>query len=162
MMTRDFFEAVLAHRIALINKGLTNKNREYATAENPMHNFDRAAEVLRQSPEKCLVGFWMKHIISILDMVDSNLDMILPTGERIEEKIGDAINYLIILEAMLRQRLNLEGEEKDGAPVKEVSVRQQIVGCASGNKSCQFQSFGSGGVNCTAVLGTCNLQRTFF
>ncbi len=111
MMTRDFFEAVLAHRIALINKGLTNKNREYATAENPMHNFDRAAEVLRQSPEKCLVGFWMKHIVSILDMVDGDLDKTLPTGEKVEEKIGDAIAYLILLEAMLRQRLNLEGDE---------------------------------------------------
>ena len=59
--------------------------------------------MLRTTPEKALVGMWTKHIISILDIVDG-LDKKLVPVEMIEEKIGDAVNYLILLEAMLKDR----------------------------------------------------------
>ena len=55
------------------------------------------------TPEKALVGMWTKHIISILDIVDG-IEAKAPADAVIEEKIGDAVNYLILLEAMLKER----------------------------------------------------------
>lgn len=81
-----------------------------------LHNFKRAGNMLQCSPEYALVGMWTKHIISLLDIVDkinkedvklSNMFVCKPddvTIAMVEEKIGDAINYLILLEALIKER----------------------------------------------------------
>jgi hypothetical protein len=43
---------------------------------------------------------WAKHIVSILDIVDEFPDK-RPSIAILSEKIGDAINYLVLLEAMI-------------------------------------------------------------
>jgi len=95
---------------------LASKSAEYSTDEDKLHNFKRAGAMLKCSPEKALVGMWTKHIISILDMVDKveykcgtdaccfpSFDSEEFIGT-LEEKIGDAINYLILLEALIKER----------------------------------------------------------
>lgn len=61
----------------------------------------------------------MKHIISILDMVD-DLDHIKPSVKdsiflaklpQWDEKIGDAINYLILLRALVEERTPVQEQE---------------------------------------------------
>jgi hypothetical protein len=42
-----------------------------------------------------------KHLVSIKDIVSDNVPI---TDQLVSEKIGDVINYLILLEAMLNQR----------------------------------------------------------
>ena len=59
------------------------------------------------SPETALIGMWTKHVVSIMDICD-NIENKVPPVEIIEEKIGDAINYLILLEAMLKDRVSPE------------------------------------------------------
>lgn len=81
------------------------KSAEYSTDSDKLHNFKRAALDSKQSPEKVILGFLLKHRISVLDMVD-NLDKgILPTEALVDEKIGDYINYLILLEASIKERI---------------------------------------------------------
>lgn len=114
-MNNKEFEKLLERRINLIKSVMSSKNKEYATDDDKFHNFKRAGDMLRQTPEQALIGMWTKHIISILDIVkkiddDASKELINVcdgTGlslKMLEEKIGDAINYLILLEAMIKER----------------------------------------------------------
>jgi len=93
---------------------LEKKNVEYSRDEDKLHNFKRAAMMLQGprfgcEPEDALVGMWVKHITSIMDMVDDLPD--LPTFSILREKITDAINYLVLLEALFVERM--DGPEED-------------------------------------------------
>ena len=104
-MTDNQFQEILEKRLKDTKEILSNKAREYATSEDRLHNFKRAGELLRCTPEDALLGMQAKHIISIIDLVDSLNHNYLPLKEYIEEKIGDAINYFILLEALLIERI---------------------------------------------------------
>ena len=82
------------------------KAKEYASGDNRLHNFDVGARILNVTPEQALQGMMLKHIISISDLIEwtgSSPERI--TSELVDEKIGDTINYLILLEALLLRRL---------------------------------------------------------
>ena len=105
------FNVMLEKRIEATKKVLASKNKEYASDIDKLHNFKRAGAMENCTSEKALVGMWAKHIISLLDMVDKieaaqkiqSLDLTI-TKEMLEEKIGDAVNYLILLEALIKER----------------------------------------------------------
>lgn len=68
-----------------------------------LHNFKRAAKALQSTPERACISFWMKHVVSILDMVD-DLDKGKKNSPAMwNEKIGDAINYLVLLEGLVSE-----------------------------------------------------------
>ena len=105
-MTSEIFDAIVENRLALIKKILIAKRAEYAPdGGDRLHNFHRAAETLRCTPERALVGMWMKHVVSILDIIDDIDKGKEPRVELVNEKMGDAINYLILLEAVLKERI---------------------------------------------------------
>lgn len=97
------FNKLLNKRIELTRKVLEEKNAEYANDADKCHNFKRAGKMLGQEPEQALIGMWTKHIISILDIVNT-IDTQKVSKDMLEEKIGDAINYLILLEALIKER----------------------------------------------------------
>jgi len=105
------FNAMLEERIRKTRQVLDSKNKEYASDTDKLRNFKRAGAMEQCSPESALVGMMAKHIISILDIVDK-LNRTKYTNDTIqdvtiplvEEKIGDAINYLILLEALIKER----------------------------------------------------------
>lgn len=123
-MNVEKFNKMLEERIEKTRQVLNSKNKEYASNSDKLHNFKRAGDMLRQTPEQALVGMWTKHIISILDIVDQidtanrpriPADYTLEeftkylkakklTIATVEEKIGDAVNYLILLEALIKER----------------------------------------------------------
>jgi hypothetical protein len=98
------FDGVVENRINLIKSVLASKRKEYAKGGDRLHNFKRAAETLRTTPEKALLGMFTKHLVSILDIVDA-VETSVPTVGMVEEKIGDAVNYLILLEGLLKERI---------------------------------------------------------
>ena len=82
------------------------KEAEYASQDNRLHNFDVGARILEVTPEQALQGMMLKHIISILDLIEwTGTSPERITSELVDEKIGDTINYLILLEALLLRRL---------------------------------------------------------
>ena len=82
------------------------KEMEYASQDNRLHNFDVGARILEVTPEQALQGMMLKHIISILDLIEwTGTSPERITSELVDEKIGDTINYLILLEALLLRRL---------------------------------------------------------
>lgn len=98
-MNSDQFEKVLEDRITAIKEVLANKAKEYSR-EDRLYNFKRAAEISQTTPQKALAGMLMKHFVSVMDLIEGSL----PTTEYlVNEKIGDLINYLILLEAILKE-----------------------------------------------------------
>lgn len=116
-MKHKEFEKLLKERFNIIRSVLIKKNKEYASDEDKLHNFKRAGAMLQCSQEKALIGMWTKHVISILDIVDKwDNKGIFPDMKQLNEKLTDAINYLILLEAcfkekklfkIIRRRINL-------------------------------------------------------
>lgn len=99
-MTEKEFEDIFERRIQLMKSVMLKKKAEYATEVDRLHNFDRAAKMLNCTKAQALMGMLSKHLVSILDIVDARKPV---TIEVIEEKIGDAINYLSLLEAILKE-----------------------------------------------------------
>ena len=106
MNVKDF-NKLLEARIKMTREVLDSKNKEYASDVDKLHNFKRAGKMLQIAPEYALVGMMVKHTISILDIVDKiNNNKEYPTKEMIEEKVGDNVNYLILLEALIKEHID--------------------------------------------------------
>ena len=101
------FSKVVDNRIEKIIGTLQKKAIEYSGDGDRFHNFNVAARIIGSTPEKALQGMMLKHLVSVFDLVEW-----AQTGDErlsesmIDEKIGDLINYLILLEAMLKQRVS--------------------------------------------------------
>lgn len=105
-MNRTKFNQIVDRRIELTRNVLQKKGAEYASNTNVFENFEKAKHPARvDSREAALWGMAMKHFVSIGDMVqdtESNPRVVFHPNY-IEEKIGDMINYLILLEGMLKE-----------------------------------------------------------
>lgn len=96
------FSALLHRRLELIENVLGEKAKEYVRNGDRLHNFRRAAEISGLTKEEVLWnGFALKHLTSVFDIVDDIKKGKLPSKELADEKIGDLINYLILLEACI-------------------------------------------------------------
>lgn len=100
-MTHKEFSALLKRRIKLTQDTLDRKSKEYSTGADRLHNFKRAAEMNQTTPEKVLHGMLTKHLISYMDMLESDKEY---SREYIDEKFGDVINYFILCEAIFVER----------------------------------------------------------
>lgn len=106
-MTIEYFKELAQNRFMhCLNLLLGEKHKEYSRNSDKLHNFKRAAEIKGNiTPETALVGMMMKHIVSILDIVDDlETHQEVPSEKFLSEKIGDLINYLVLLEALITER----------------------------------------------------------
>jgi hypothetical protein len=89
-------------------KALVDKSKEYVRGDDKFHNFKRAAEVRHVHFIEAEEGMRIKHIVSILDMIDDAVKHdVYPSKELAMEKITDNIVYQMILLGML-----IEGENE--------------------------------------------------
>jgi hypothetical protein len=100
------FDEILIRRLNNTESVLKSKGKEYATNNDRYHNFRVAARVLNTTPEKALLGMAAKHLVSILDIVENSSKGELINEAHLDEKIGDMINYLILLEGLLKERMS--------------------------------------------------------
>ena len=105
-MTEVQFEDLVSQRLAKIQITLVKKGKEYRRNNDPLHNFRVAAKVQNTTEEKALWGFAVKHYVSFLDILNDIERGILPKEEVVDEKIGDLINYLILCEASIKEKIN--------------------------------------------------------
>lgn len=106
-MNSNDFDIIVENRCEAIVKTLSKKAEEYATERDRFHNFNVAARKRDTSPEKALMGMKVKHDVAVDDLVEWAIE----TPEKltiaiINEKIGDSINYLILLEGLLKERFH--------------------------------------------------------
>lgn len=100
------FENVVNATLDKCKETLVIKAKEYRRNNNPFHNFERGAELSGFDDVQVLKGFLLKHEVSINDIInDYSVDGILPTEAMLDEKIGDILNYYLILKAMFIQKI---------------------------------------------------------
>lgn len=101
-MTEAEFQMVLGHRLEQVKQVLEKKAGGYAFNDDWLHNFKRAAGFAGVSPAQAALSMALKHFVSVSDMAAGHLAV---TEENLNEKITDAINYLILIEACLRENV---------------------------------------------------------
>lgn len=101
MNTADF-NKIIDSRIQKCLDVLCKKADEYAT-DDRLHNFKVAAELQGCTPIRALSGMMCKHTVSVYDLInDFEEGKDIPL-ELWEEKIGDSINYLLLLTALIHE-----------------------------------------------------------
>jgi len=102
-MKQDQFDEVLERRVNYMWDTLSSKAKEYAcgTDNDRLHNFKVAAMVKGETVQKALWGMMVKHLVSVIDIIEGDLEQ---TQHNIDEKIGDLINYLVLLEASFKDK----------------------------------------------------------
>lgn len=104
-MEIDFFKKVLDETLENTKETLGVKAMEYVRNDNAMHNFDVGARITGQSREKVIYGFALKHHISINDIRNDLEEGQITTEDIVNEKFGDAINYLILEKASILHKI---------------------------------------------------------
>jgi len=105
-MNREYFKEVLDDTIDEIMYTLGTKAVEYVRNDNVMHNFDTGSRMTGDIREKIIHSFALKHHISISDIRNDIESGNLPSKELINEKFGDAINYLILEKASILHKID--------------------------------------------------------
>ena len=112
-MNNGDFNTILMRRLDCIENTLATKAGEYAGNGDRLHNFRTAARVMGSEMDEALWGMAMKHLVSVKDMIDAPD---APTKEMADEKLGDMINYLILLEAVWEEQRKRYVTVDDGKP----------------------------------------------
>jgi hypothetical protein len=103
-MTAEQFNILLECQLEDIRMVLGVKANEYASADR-LHNFKETARQFGGTPAQACWGFMLKHLTSIGDMAKGLKPV---TSEALNEKIGDALNYLILLKAVLIEQHQIQ------------------------------------------------------
>ena len=100
-MTQEKFNVFAKNFVKQTTSVLYAKGKSYAlNRDDRLEHFKRAAEYLSTTPKEACLAQLTKHLISIRDMVCAN-DGTVFSPEQWDEKIGDAINYLVLLRALV-------------------------------------------------------------
>lgn len=105
-MNTQMFNALVEEQIEQIRSVLVTKVKEYVTSKDRLHNFKSAVpDKLQKTPGEACWGYMVKHLVSVRDLAlgirKGNLEMI-------NKKIGDVINYLILLKGILVEELVIQ------------------------------------------------------
>lgn len=125
-MNSNRLNQIVEEQLALIKDVLVTKAKEYATDKDRLHNFNKAARVSGSSRERALMGFALKHIVSVDDMIDNLEEGKLPTKAQLDEKFTDTLNYYILLKICITDRMD-EADRKAFAVSGEQGASQQAV-----------------------------------
>lgn len=98
--SRSEYEKAVEGMIHHCSEVLLSKHAEYAT-EDDFHNFNVAASMQGITPEQALIGMMDKHVVSVHDLVNEAAEGKIVHSDTWKEKIGDNINYLLLLWAMV-------------------------------------------------------------
>ena len=111
-MNSTKFNEVTAERVKKCLNVLCTKSDEYATDNDRLHNFKVAGDLQGCTQVKALGGMMCKHTVSVYDLInDYEAGKDIPIALW-DEKIGDSINYLLLLNAMVREgKLDKSGKE---------------------------------------------------
>ncbi len=101
------FDRIVEKRFDSCKSILLSKADEYASGTDRLHNFIRAGAARGRDPVVvALDGMMMKHLVSVWDIIDIMGDHpdYVPCRDVVAEKIGDCINYLLLLEGLIEDR----------------------------------------------------------
>jgi len=111
-MTPERFKMLVEGRLDHCLEVLTAKGHEYSRDGDRLHNFKTAARKRGVAPEEALLGMMVKHEVSIEDIARDAGRGVYASKDVLAEKIGDAINYLLLLEGLLVERVEALPQQK--------------------------------------------------
>jgi hypothetical protein len=114
------FNEIAEARIAHCKKTLLEKGEEYSREGDRLHNFKSAAVMDDETPEQALWGMAKKHVISVRDMVKDVERGLIPSEKMLNEKITDWINYGLLLEGLLVERMR--NQQNAPAPATDETI----------------------------------------
>lgn len=98
-MNSEKFNEVVNEQIEIVKATLIKKQGEYNLDSDRLGFFKHNAGFLDRTPEQALWAMSSKHFISLTDMINSGKSF----DEALwNEKITDAINYLILLKGLVK------------------------------------------------------------
>lgn len=98
------FDEILDRRLSMMRNTMASKAGEYASDADRLHNFKQAAGLLGSTPAMALLGMLVKHWSSVMDLASTHESLSQDrVNFMIDEKIGDCCNYLVLLEALIRE-----------------------------------------------------------
>lgn len=114
------FNTIVGQRFDHCNRVLTEKGEEYSREGDRLWNFKRASAKQGNTPAEALMGMKVKHDVSVDDMVDALKRGVVPSKEAVAEKIGDSINYLLLLEGLIEEARALYTHKFDASMTVQV------------------------------------------
>jgi hypothetical protein len=122
MTRKQFVQDVVQRRVQLIKDVLETKNSEYADKEDVFKAFTESLPLSFHDTKQAVAWeFMVKHLQSIKMIIEAKSKTgKLPDEKMLEEKIGDAINYLILIEGMFK-------EEMLPAKVADAKIRYSYI-----------------------------------
>ncbi len=132
-MKTDKFNSVLEKTISKCVDTLCAKANEYAT-EDRLHNFKVAAELQNCTPITALAGMMAKHTVSIYDLIQRQEKGFEVSREMWDEKIGDSINYLILLTALVEEKQEeyTQGSQADLDDIVDMEFTNHLAEAGDG------------------------------
>lgn len=103
-MKAEDFNRVVKNRLEVCTAMLVPKGEEYARNGDRLHNFKAAGRMKGESPERALWGMYVKHLVSVVDMITDIEQGKMPSRKLLDEKISDSINYHLLLEGLIFER----------------------------------------------------------
>lgn len=105
-MDHEVFNQLVARRLARCEGILLQKNKEYSSGEDRLHNFKKAGRLKNQDPIQALDGMWLKHRVSVDDIVERMIadPLYVPKEELLDDKLVDLVNYALLLEGLIEDR----------------------------------------------------------
>ncbi len=104
-MNNDIFTKLVNKRLDLTKDTLCAKAEEYARGDR-LSNFKQVAHLLGSTLEKALLGMVVKHIVATVDFISDIDNGTVQPYERWNEKLGDIIAYMILLDALINERFS--------------------------------------------------------
>lgn len=122
MTRKQFVEDVVQRRIKLIQDVLQTKNEEYAGQEDVFKAFTESLPLSFHDTKQAVAWeFMVKHLQSIKLIIEERAKTgKLPDEKLLEEKIGDAINYLILIEGMFK-------EEYEPVKLEQARIKYTLI-----------------------------------
>ena len=100
-MNNPSFTAIIKHQIGHCLSLLTSKGKEYAGEKlDRLLAFKKAAALQGTTQAEAAFGMLAKHLVSVADMVAEPEKY---PSDKWDEKIGDSINYLLIIRAIAEE-----------------------------------------------------------
>lgn len=106
-----FREKTLSERLEKMKTSLQVKAKEYCRDGDFFHNFNTTSGAFNQTRERVAFDYMKKHWISFLDMLDDIDKGKIPADDYVDEKIGDLINYLYLIEESIKHRNHVDSIE---------------------------------------------------
>ena len=101
-VSKEEFERFFEERVQKCREVLIEKAKEYANDEDRMKNFNTAGRMLNLKPYQVAFLYMMKHFESIYEIVIEDKYV---SPKVWDEKIGNLINYLFLIDAMKRKEM---------------------------------------------------------